>query len=168
MIYNFSGAGTLGAGALVLLLGLMWAALLMYFDITQRRLPDWLTIPAGIYALIYPAITAQMHGYWGLMWVLVYLALALFLGGVGGGDIKLAIPLGILIVLNRGLIWVFLAIVITAVITLAWGIAIRRRSAPATIRNECDLGAAQRDKFSDPPNGPGMLIATALILSTPC
>ncbi|WP_408933100.1 A24 family peptidase [Corynebacterium marquesiae] len=67
-----------------------WAAVLSWWDVRQRRLPDWLTLPAA-------ALSLTVANWSGLWWPGIYLVLGLAHAGVGGGDIKLALPLGMLV-----------------------------------------------------------------------
>ncbi|MFR9841876.1 prepilin peptidase [Corynebacterium striatum] len=99
-----------------------------------KRLPDWLTLPAAVASLLFfePA---------GLIWPGIYLALACWRGGVGGGDIKLAFPLGMWVTHECGVMGQLLAMMGASLSTAVWG----------TLR-----------KDSAPPHGPGMLIAAAL------
>ncbi|QGU07521.1 Type IV leader peptidase family protein [Corynebacterium occultum] len=88
-----------------LLLGLgctTWAIALCVVDLRQRRLPDALTLPAiplawGLALLWQP--TAVLGG---VGWALFLLLIGIWLGGVGGGDIKLAASLGTGVVLGAG------------------------------------------------------------------
>lgn len=134
-----------------------WTVALIYFDIRQRRLPDTLTLPAGAAMLAWTIITMDFSGLWGLAWPLLYLLLALLSkgNGIGGGDIKLALPLGIAIALVSGAGYILVAMVITALIALLWGIPLRLRH------------RKNPQKFADPPNGPAMLLATAMVIFTP-
>src|SRR5699024_12690530 len=74
-----------------------WAAALVIFDVRQRRLPDFLTVPAAGLALGWIGFTWQWHALWGLLWPVLYLAMAALSNGqgMGGGDIKLAVSLGV-------------------------------------------------------------------------
>lgn len=134
-----------------------WAAALIYFDIRQRRLPDALTLPAGAAMLTWTILSMDFSGLWGLAWPLLYFLLDLLSkgNGIGGGDIKLALPLGIAIALVSGAIYILVAMVITALLALVWGIPLRLRNRKSP------------QKFADPPNGPAMLLATAMVTFTP-
>jgi len=51
--------------------------------------------------------------------------------------------------------YILVAMVITALIALVWGIPLRLRN------------RKNPQKFADPPNGPAMLLATAMVIFTP-
>lgn len=102
------GATVLCAAAIV------WTAALCFFDITRRRLPDILTLPAAAVALgvcaVYPV------GLYGLVWPAGYSLLG---RGIGGGDIKLALPLGVgVAVAGGGVFAVLCAVLLASVFTL--------------------------------------------------
>lgn len=141
----------------IALVAVAWAAALIYFDIRQRRLPDALTLPAGAVMLTWTILSMDFSGLWGFAWPLLYFVLALLSkgNGIGGGDIKLALPLGIAIALVSGAGYILVAMVITALIALVWGIPLRLRN------------RKNPQKFADPPNGPAMLLATAMVIFTP-
>lgn len=141
----------------LLLIALGWALVLCVYDIRQRRLPDFLTLPAGGLALAWILLTLQWSGLWGLIWPALYLVLAVLSHGhgMGGGDIKLAVPLGIVIAVYAGGFAVMVAIALTAVVAVMWGIGLRWK------------GHRQALRFSDPPNGPAMLLATGVVIFTP-
>lgn len=100
-----------------------WGAALVYYDITQLRLPNWLTVPAACLALAVCAVAPQ--GLWGLVWPVAYLACG---RGVGGGDVKLALPLGVGCALLAGALSVLLGIAVAGGLTLLAAAALRRRS----------------------------------------
>lgn len=78
---------------------------LAFIDLGHKRLPDALTLPAAAGALVLLAIDAVLHGLPGLAHAVVG-AIALFLlyllmnllsrGGMGMGDVKLALSIGAL------------------------------------------------------------------------
>lgn len=107
-----------------------WAVALCYRDLRERRLPDQLTLPAiavawGLAAMLHPwAILA------GVAWGGLLLLIGVVMGGVGGGDVKLAASLGTAVVLASGfgvLPWVMLG---ASVISLAIMLVTRRTSLP--------------------------------------
>ncbi|QPK78217.1 prepilin peptidase [Corynebacterium lizhenjunii] len=109
-----------------------WALTLALIDVRWRRLPDVLTLPATVLSLVlcwHPA---------GLLWPGLYLMLAVRGGGIGGGDIKLAISLGMLAAAAGG--WVGVACAIVA----------------ANLLSLLVMAVAQR---ADAPHGPAMLVA---------
>lgn len=105
-------------GTAVLILTFVWMCLLVGWDVCFRRLPNWLTIPAWLVAptacVVLDGVHAQERLLAGVVWVALYLAVGLLTGGVGGGDIKLAFPLGIIV----GFPYLFAAVSGASVITL--------------------------------------------------
>lgn len=92
-ITALGGAGTvLGA----------WAGLLVHADLTWRRLPDRLTLPAAAGALVGALLVDPFLLMPGLVWPALYLLVGIIAGGVGGGDLKLAVPLGVLVAAAGG------------------------------------------------------------------
>lgn len=86
-------------GAVPVLLWLPWLAALSGYDIRQRRLPNWLTLPGAIAVLVVAAGTrhgvAALTGAAALaaVYLLVHLAAPTALGA---GDVKLAVGVGAL------------------------------------------------------------------------
>ncbi|MER0070909.1 A24 family peptidase [Corynebacterium sp. KPL2850] len=116
----------------------LWAAALCCWDIRERRLPDALTIPVGVLS-----VTFATWG--GLAWPLLYLLVALFGAGIGGGDIKLALPLGMLVGATAGPLAVIIACGGAAVLTLiASGIARAKGGVP---------------------HGPSMVVSAGLVMA---
>lgn len=131
-----------------------WALALCWWDLRHRRLPDMLTIPAGVASLFLLAFAPQLLpfeqalpglAFSGLIWPGLYLALAITRGGIGGGDIKLALPLGITCAFCGGTLAVLGAIVVAALWTLI---------------HAAFLGA--RGCKRPPAHGPGMLLGSAI------
>jgi leader peptidase (prepilin peptidase) / N-methyltransferase len=85
---------TMAAGLL-----LAWLAALSCYDIADRRLPNWLTLPGAGVILVTAGLAGR--GAWALagaaaltaLYLLVHLAAPT---GMGAGDVKLAIGLGAL------------------------------------------------------------------------
>ncbi|MER0078345.1 A24 family peptidase [Corynebacterium sp. KPL2830] len=116
----------------------LWASALSWWDIRERRLPDALTIPVGVLS-----VTFATWG--GLAWPLLYLLVALFGAGIGGGDIKLALPLGMLVGATAGPLAVIIACGGSAVLTLlASGIARAKGGVP---------------------HGPSMVVSAGLVMA---
>ncbi|AWB84100.1 prepilin peptidase [Corynebacterium liangguodongii] len=105
----------LGGVALVLTVALI------YYDLRYYRLPDWVTLPAAAAAAV--ACVAHPAGLVGFAWPAAYLVPA---GGIGGGDIKLAVPLGVACALAAGLIGVLLAAAAASAISLVAALAARK------------------------------------------
>ena len=103
--------------AVAALLALAWSVALVIVDLRQQRLPNALTLPAG-------AVTVALcfffpTGWWGLLWPGLYLFSP---QGVGGGDVKLALPLAMVCVISGKLPAVLVAIGVSGLFTvlMAW------------------------------------------------
>ncbi|MDD7585789.1 MAG: prepilin peptidase [Corynebacterium glucuronolyticum] len=105
-----------GQGASVLIF--LWMCLLVGWDVCFHRLPDWLTIPAwGILPILWVFLDVEHVGsriVGGIVWLCLYVLVGAVTGGVGGGDLKLAFPLGQVV----GLSLVLPSIAVAAVMTL--------------------------------------------------
>lgn len=133
----------MGAGmAAVCVLG--WLAALCIYDIRDRRLPNWLTLPG---AAVIVAVAA-MHGRGAsavlgavalfVVYTLVHLASP---AAMGAGDVKLAIGIGALTGAFGGDVWV-LATLGAPLLTAVWAVvAVLRRTGPTV------------------PHGPSMCLA---------
>lgn len=144
--------------ALVVLIS-CWAFALCWWDLRHRCLPDMLTIPAGVASLfllsfaphllpfehVFPALVPSGLILPGLIWPALYLALAITRGGIGGGDIKLALPLGLACAFCGGALAVLGAIVVAALWTLIHAAFLRARGSRRP-----------------PAHGPGMLLGSAI------
>ncbi|MBE7339195.1 prepilin peptidase [Corynebacterium guaraldiae] len=117
---------------------LAWGCALIVYDLRFKRLPNYLTLPAAALSLCWFSLA-------GLLWLGLYVLVARFsrAGSVGGGDLKLALPLGMVTAHAAGLPGVALAMIGAALSTVLWGII-------------------TRDKV--PAHGPGMLFAAALVV----
>lgn len=113
-----------------------WAAVLSWWDVRQRRLPDWLTLPAA-------ALSLTVANWNGLWWPGIYLVLGLAHAGVGGGDIKLALPLGMLVGHVAGFMGVVAASGCASILTLFWSAWTGQKKSP---------------------HGPAMLLAAAVVV----
>ncbi|OFK68483.1 peptidase A24 [Corynebacterium sp. HMSC056F09] len=117
---------------------LAWGCALIVYDLRFKRLPNYLTLPAAVLSLWWfdPA---------GLLWPGLYILVALLsrAGSVGGGDLKLALPLGMVTAHAAGVLGVAFAMVGASLSTLLWGFMTQDRK---------------------PAHGPGMLIAAALVV----
>ncbi|AWB82962.1 prepilin peptidase [Corynebacterium yudongzhengii] len=104
----------------------------------HRRLPDPLTLPPGVAAIAVSAVLDVEVTATGVVWPALYLLMGLIGGGIGGGDLKLAVPLGILVAAIGGLPAVLTAIVAAGLISTltAW-------------------------RSGTTPHGPAMILATA-------
>lgn len=139
----------------------VWGVLLSYFDLTQRRLPDSLTLPAIPIMLMW----ALMTGHFGAallgatLWWLLYVGAALVTPhSYGGGDIKLAATVGGIAAVAGGALGWFVAVIAAGVCTGMAGIVLaaraRTRSGPLS-----SISSSRRI-----PHGPGMLIGTCAAL----
>ncbi|MDO5031774.1 prepilin peptidase [Corynebacterium sp.] len=116
------------------ILFLAWGSALILYDLRFKRLPNCLTLPAGAISLVWWSLP-------GLIWVGAY---ALFSRGLGGGDIKLALPLGMWTAHVAGVMGVLVAMMGASLSTVLWA-------------------AASRDKR--PAHGPGMLLSAGVVMA---
>jgi prepilin peptidase CpaA len=95
-----------------ILLALLLAAL--FFDLTRKKIPNFLTFPVILLGILANTITGGLDGLlfsaYGLLLGLAILFIPFMLGGMGGGDVKLLGAIGAL----KGLQFVFSAAVFTA------------------------------------------------------
>ncbi len=94
-------------------LAVLWMAALSGYDVRQRRLPNWLTIPG--FAAIGLAALGAGRGWAGMVGAValaaVYLAVHLAAPrGMGAGDVKLALGLGALTACFGAEAWLLAAI----------------------------------------------------------
>jgi leader peptidase (prepilin peptidase)/N-methyltransferase len=128
---------------------LLWMAVLSVYDVTQRRLPNLLTLPGAAVIVFAAAVTG--HGPMALAGAAalttVYLLVHLMAPtAMGAGDVKLAIGLGALTACFGAQVW-FLAAVGAPLLTVAIGMAAR-------------LGWSAKAV----PHGPSMCLASAMAL----
>lgn len=124
---------------------LLWAIALTVFDIRHRRLPNFLTLPGAVVVLFGALACGRglpaLAGALGL--AALYLAVHLVVpGGLGAGDVKLALGVGGLTGAFGPDVWLLAALgapVLTAL--LAAVVAVRDRTASA-------------------PHGPSMCVAS--------
>jgi leader peptidase (prepilin peptidase)/N-methyltransferase len=127
----------------------LWMGVLTGYDLRQRRLPNWLTLPG--FAVILLVAAGSGHGPAaalgaGLLATVYLLVHAAAPTAMGAGDVKLALGLGALTGCFGGDVWLLAAIgapLLTAVIGL---VAVLRRSGPTV------------------PHGPSMCLASAAAL----
>jgi leader peptidase (prepilin peptidase)/N-methyltransferase len=129
------------AGASVL----AWLAALSAFDIQQRRLPNWLTIPGAL--MILGVATAAGRGApsfcGGAALLAAYLAVHLIApGSMGAGDVKLAAGVGALTAALGLDVWV-LAAIGAPLLTAVWACVVLIRRSGSSV-----------------PHGPSMCLAT--------
>jgi leader peptidase (prepilin peptidase) / N-methyltransferase len=133
----------MGVGVVIVCV-LMWLAALSTYDIRERRLPNWLTLPGA--AVIVAAAAIHGRGAPAVLGAValfaVYLVVHLVLpAAMGAGDVKLAIGIGGLTGTFGGDVWV-LASLGAPLLTAVWAIvAVLCRSGPTV------------------PHGPSMCLA---------
>ncbi|MGZ5378615.1 MAG: prepilin peptidase [Mycobacterium sp.] len=141
------GAGAAGVCVLTWFVGLSW------YDVTQRRLPNWLTVPGAV--VILASAAAAGHGAPALAGAVslfaIYLALHLIApAAMGAGDVKLAIGVGALTGAFGIDVWL-LAALGAPLLTAGWALIVSVRSTERTV-----------------PHGPSMCVtaaaATALVV----
>ena len=108
-----AGIGADACVAALCALAALWTIALVVVDSRQRRLPDVLTLPAAGIAVI--ACFLAPAGWVGVIWPLGYLMLG---PGIGGGDVKLALPLGVALALVGGVVTVFAGMLIASLFTV--------------------------------------------------
>jgi prepilin signal peptidase PulO-like enzyme (type II secretory pathway) len=98
-------------------------------DLRARRIPNWLTVPATLLALVWAATQEYlMSALVGALFGAFVFILPMFLYGpgmAGGGDVKLAAFVGAVLGLSGAITALFLAGVVGAVVVLA-GLATHR------------------------------------------
>jgi len=133
------GAGVAGACVLA------WLTALSVFDIRERRLPNWLTLPGAVVVLAVAAAAGRgvpaVLGAVGLagLYLVVHLVAP---AAMGAGDVKLAVGVGALTGAFGYDIWV-LAAVGAPLLTAIWALVALSRRSTSTV-----------------PHGPSMCIAT--------
>ena len=110
----------IGGSAVAVCCAVAWSAALAAFDLHSGRLPDALTLPAAVLALV--ASLAWPVAWWGWAWPALYL---LGGAGIGGGDIKLAAPLGVAVAVCAGPVAVLAAVGTASLLSLAAAGAVR-------------------------------------------
>ena len=111
---------------------LTWLAALSCYDIADRRLPNWLTLPGAGVILVTAGLAGR--GAWALagaaaltaLYLLVHLAAPT---GMGAGDVKLAIGLGALSGCFGVQAW-FMAALAAPLLTVLWCAVTRLSAVP--------------------------------------
>lgn len=134
--------------SLAAVLVLVWLAVLGWFDLRWRRLPNRLTLPGA--ALILGTAAATGHGWSalagaGVLAGIHFIVHLLAPRGMGAGDVKLAIGLGALTGAAGIDIW-FLAALLAPALTALAGLPARRRG------------------ITDLPHGTSLCLAGALAM----
>ncbi|MGV0786205.1 A24 family peptidase [Mycolicibacterium sp. XJ2] len=112
--------GGVGCGAV-----LAWLVALSVYDVTARRLPNWLTLPGALVIVAVAFVTgrggAALIG--GSALFLVYLTVHLLApAAMGAGDVKLAIGLGALTGSFGVDVWALSALT-APLVTATWAVA---------------------------------------------
>jgi leader peptidase (prepilin peptidase) / N-methyltransferase len=128
---------------------LAWLAALSVYDLRERRLPNWLTLPGAAVVLI--GALAMGRGMPALLGAVslfgVYLAVHLAAPtAMGAGDVKLAIGLGALTAAFGAEVWM-LAAFAAPLFTGAWAVVVVLRRRGRTV-----------------PHGPAMCAAAVLAI----
>ncbi len=107
---------------------LLWTVTLSVYDVRQRRLPNWLTLPGAAVILLGAALTGHGAsalvgaGALGGVYLLTHLASP---AAMGGGDVKLALGLGALTGCSGADVWLLAALgapLLTALVALLRGV----------------------------------------------
>jgi leader peptidase (prepilin peptidase)/N-methyltransferase len=125
-------------------------AVLAGYDIRERRLPNWLTLPGAVVILTVAAIVGRgvpaLIG--ALALTLPYLIVHLISPrAMGGGDVKLAVGVGALTGAVGPWVWA-LAALAAPLLTSVWAV-----------------DAVLRGRMSEVPHGPSMCLGTAAALT---
>jgi len=134
-------AGVAGACVLV------WLMALCFYDIRERRLPNWLTMPGAVVVLAaaathgrgLPAILGALALF--AVYVVVYL---LSPAAMGAGDVKLAVGIGALTGAFGDNVWMIAALG-APVLTAGWAVVALLRRSGQTV-----------------PHGPSMCLAAVI------
>ena len=134
----------MGAGVCVVVL--VWLAALSIYDVWQRRLPNWLTLPGAAAVLMAAALAGRGMSALagaaalGLLYLLVH---AVAPAALGAGDVKLAVGVGALSGYFGVDVWL-LAALAAPLLTAVWALLELARRGARTV-----------------PHGPAMCLATA-------
>ncbi|WP_311201356.1 A24 family peptidase [Corynebacterium sp. p3-SID1056] len=112
----------MGNGGLVFLaLGVFcaWSVALACSDLRRRRLPNALTVPPALACLVACALAPVLA--WGLLWAGLYSVAG---KGIGGGDVKLAVTLGVVLTALGGPGAVLAAVAVSGAATVVLGLAL--------------------------------------------
>jgi Flp pilus assembly protein protease CpaA len=84
--------------AYIILLPCAWAAVLCWFDLRERRLPNWLTIGGALAVLVarfgYGGVPLFLDGFAAGAVASIVLFLPFLVHGAGGGDVKMLFASG--------------------------------------------------------------------------
>ncbi|MEW6622199.1 MAG: prepilin peptidase [Bacillota bacterium] len=89
--------------------------LVIYFDVTKRKIPNFLTFPVMLWGLLSYTIIGRFDGFlfslYGLLLGIVILLIPFAFGAMGGGDVKLLGAIGAL----KGASFILVAAIYTAI-----------------------------------------------------
>jgi leader peptidase (prepilin peptidase) / N-methyltransferase len=137
-------------GGIVGVCVLGWMSMLSVYDLRQRRLPNWLTVPGGLAILTTATVAGRgipaMFG--ALVLFGVYLAVHFFApAALGAGDVKLAFGVGGLTGTYGIDVWV-LATLAAPLLTAGWAVGSLIWNTKAVV-----------------PHGPSMCVASAAAIT---
>ena len=97
---------------IILIIALLLAVI---FDLTQKRIPNLITLPVMVWGLLSYSVTAGFSGFtfsfFGFLLGLGVFIIPYILGGMGAGDVKLMAAIGAL----KGAEFIFLTALLTAI-----------------------------------------------------
>ncbi|WP_245802223.1 prepilin peptidase [Corynebacterium pacaense] len=125
---------------------LFWVLCLSLIDVRVHRLPDQLTLPGAAVAAAWALAHDPTWILGGVGWAGIYLLTGVVVGGIGGGDIKFALGLGIVAASAAPAAWVG-AVVGASIVSLAGSRVLRG------------------GRGGEIPHGPGMAIATVVAIA---
>lgn len=115
-----------GFSRLLLIAGFgAWSFVLSANDVRVRRLPDPLTLPPAAVAVAACGWWPELG--WGLAWPALYLLAG---NGIGGGDVKLAVSLGVVCASVAGPLGVIGALGLAGLNTVVLSRLTRERTVP--------------------------------------
>ncbi|WP_236690198.1 prepilin peptidase [Corynebacterium mustelae] len=169
----------------------VWALVLTWWDLRYYQLPNLLVVPAIIFLWMLAVSTERLDSVvGGLVWSGLYALSRLIAirlrgvsaGGIGGGDIKLALVTGTLIG-NSALAPVFAAVLLAQLLSIVYAFFLKRNAMPTPLNshnaskkdfhvtstqslmtNKQPVNGTGRMRDVKVPHGPAMLLATAVVL----
>ncbi len=122
----------------------VWLAALSVYDVLQRRLPNWLTLPGA--AVIVTCAVLAGRGWPALAGAAALAGLYLVVhlvapAGIGAGDVKLALGIGALTGSFGLAVWL-LAALAAPLLTAAWGVVALIRRGSRTVPHGPAMSAA--------------------------
>lgn len=138
-------------------IGSWWAFRLIWLDCATRRLPNRYTLSAAVCSFIWAVLT--QHFEWILyagIWVFPYVVIGILsaMRGIGGGDIKLSMALGIVAAAHAGAQGVVIASICSSCLSISLGLTLRFLHSKGH----------NSTKYSNLPHGPSMIIATWIVV----